>query len=96
MLNELIREGDDLKAQIQEGMGCQFLNGEDYEKWIAKCIIFLKSKHPKDTLTKRFLKASEDTKIEAYHTMIGILKALKETEDIINNEPQNISNTTGW
>lgn len=100
MLEQLIQEGEALKGEIQEGMGYYFLSGENYEKWIAKSILFLERKYPDNTLTNRFLEASEEAAkgndVKYYYRMIGILKALSEMEVEEIDAPDTINNVTGW
>lgn len=86
-LEELISEGEEVKhANIQESsMGGHFISGEDYERWITKCIIHLENNlgNFSQTIIDKFIKASEKAvgnDVGYYDTMIGILKALKETE----------------
>ncbi|NRS15833.1 hypothetical protein HP398_05215 [Brevibacillus sp. HB1.4B] len=84
MLEKLIQEGEHVRQTCaHDGMVGQFMNGEDYEKWIAKCILFMERTYPKETLTQRFLDASKNAvghSVSHYDTMIGILKALHEYE----------------
>ncbi|MEC0231302.1 hypothetical protein [Paenibacillus alba] len=84
MLEKLIQEGEQVRQTCaQDGMVGQFMVGEDYEKWIAKCTLFMERTYPKETLTQRFIEASKKAvgnSTSYYDTMIGILKALNEYE----------------
>ena len=86
-LKDLIQEGESVKASnTKTGMSGDFITGEEYETWIAKCIIFLEN-HEGDfspTVVERFVKASEKAvgnSVKLYHTMIGILKALDQMSE---------------
>lgn len=85
MLDKLIEEGEKVRQSCcknGETVG-NYLDGEDYEKWIAKCIMFMEKNHKGETLTKRFISASEQAVgngPEFYDTMMGILKAIKDFE----------------
>ncbi|HOP74277.1 MAG TPA: hypothetical protein PLC07_04360 [Bacillota bacterium] len=40
MLDRLIEEGEKIRQTcVKEGMMSQYLTGENYEKWIAKCTL---------------------------------------------------------
>ncbi|KFM92964.1 hypothetical protein [Paenibacillus macerans] len=84
MLDKLIAEGEQVrKTCASQGMTGDFLSGEDYEKWIAKGILFMERTYPGDTLTKKFIEASNKAagnSVAYYDTMMGILKALNEYE----------------
>lgn len=84
-LKNLINEGQEIRKQAKaSSMGGEYISGEDYETWIAKCILFLEKNYPNQTLTKKFIAASEravGNGTEFYDTMIGVLKALKEHEE---------------
>ena len=83
-LVKLITVGEQVKQDnIREGMGNNYISGEDYENWIAKCIILLESDSTlfNDTLVKKFIKASVNAVGNSesfYNTMIGILKAFND------------------
>lgn len=83
MLKKLIEEGESLKEYIQEGMVVNFLEGEEYSLWIAKCLRFLELHYSDSDLTIRFKELSknaigEDVKI--YYQLLGIVKAIEEVE----------------
>lgn len=81
MLKELIKEGEDLKKFIQSGMVGEFITGEEYAKWIYKCIGYLEKKHTSTTATKRFIEESKHAvgnDVKHYQIMLGIMKALDE------------------
>jgi hypothetical protein len=84
-LKDLITQGEEVKKNnSKEGLyGSEYLTGEDYELWIAKCIIFLDnhSLEFNKTLIEKFKKASEKAVgngLEHYNAMMGILKAFDE------------------
>ena len=81
MLDKLIEEGERVKKTCSKD-NC--IGGEDYEKWIAKCILYMEKEHKGESLTKRFLEAAEravNNYESFYDTMMGILKACKEFEN---------------
>lgn len=85
-LESLITEGEQVKARNgkNSSMGGYYITGEEYETWIAKCIIFLEDHQGEfsQTLIDRFRKASEravGNGEEYYNTMMGILKALEQS-----------------
>jgi hypothetical protein len=84
MLDKLIEEGElARKTCVSEGMYGEYLSGELFEKWVAKCIIFMENEHKGETIAKNFIEATKERNvsgksISSYDTMIGILKALKE------------------
>jgi hypothetical protein len=85
MLDKLIDEGAKVRQSCIHGSGYEaYMTGEDYEKWISKGILYMEKEHPKETLTVKFIKASE-TAVgngpEYFDKMMGILKALKEYEE---------------
>lgn len=84
MLEKLISEGEEVrKSCVSPGMTGDYLSGEDYEKWIAKGIIFMERTYPDDTLTQKFVAAGDravGNSVSYYDTMMGILKALNEYE----------------
>lgn len=85
----LILEGEIFKDQI---LNNKLINWDDYEKWIAKSILFLEKDYKDTSLTKRFLKASEDENgkiIENYYKMLGVLKALEELEAVRTEKIKN-------
>ncbi|WP_121615200.1 hypothetical protein [Virgibacillus halodenitrificans] len=86
-LETLIEEGEKVKASNtkQSSRGGSYISGEEYEKWIAKSIIFLEDNEEEFSsfLIEKFKRASEQAvgnSVRHYNTMIGILKALHETE----------------
>jgi hypothetical protein len=84
MLDKLIQEGEQLKSQFHQGMGLELLSGEDYEKWISKCILFLEKNYSKTSLLTRFLEASKNAAgndTSHYYAMLGIIKGIKEMEE---------------
>ncbi len=86
-LKLLVNEGEQVKntctKQSPSGRG-ELIVGEDYEKWIAKCIILLESESKlSKTLVTKFIKTSEDAVgngYKYYDTMIGILKAFNDMD----------------
>lgn len=83
MLDKLIEEGENVrKTCVREGMVGEFITGEEYEKWKAKCVLYMEQKHKGETLSSRFLETSKnaDSDIAHFDKMMGILKAYKEFE----------------
>ncbi|WP_416731359.1 hypothetical protein [Fictibacillus sp. JL2B1089] len=86
-LKDLIKEGEEVKSRNMKNssMGGYYISGEEYEMWIAKCIIFLENNEDEysSTLIGKFIKASEKAVgngEEHYNTMMGILKAFDQME----------------
>lgn len=84
MLEKLIVEGEQVKLTCAQGeTHSPYFKGENYEKWMSKCTLFLETKYPEQTLTKKFIEASKNAignGVKYLDTMMGILKALKEFE----------------
>lgn len=82
MLVELIKEGELMKINNYHSSEFgNYVQGEDYEKWIAKCIIFLEDNYWQRTITQRFINASKDAvgnDVMHYDTMMGIIKGISE------------------
>lgn len=84
MLDKLIEDGEKMKSvslHQSEFTPGGYMKGQEYEMWIAKCVIFLEREYTGQTLTKRFLEASEravGNGVEHFDKMMGILKAYKE------------------
>ena len=83
MLDKLIEEGELVKKTciIKPNSGNLFIKGENYEKWMIKCIMFLEKNYLQETFTEIFKEASRnssDQKLNHFDRMLGILKAIKE------------------
>ena len=84
---DLISEGESV-IQISKNDGLYdrpFFTGEEYEKWINKCIYFMEKYFKGSKWYERFIRASESAVgngEEYYNTMIGVLKAIMESEDL--------------
>ena len=82
MLVELINEGEVMKVNNYHSSEYgNYVHGEDYEKWITKCIIFLEENYQKRTITQRFIDASKHAvgnDVKHYDTMMGIIKGISE------------------
>lgn len=81
-IDDLIKEGEEAKVKCLKG---NIISGEDYEKWIAKSILFMEKKYPNQTLTKKFIETAKNANgnfNNCYDIMMGILKAYKEMENV--------------
>ncbi|MCK8824686.1 toll/interleukin-1 receptor domain-containing protein [Fuchsiella alkaliacetigena] len=85
-LKDLIIEGREVKERnyhaSRDEWFSDYISGEEYERWISKCIAILNDNFPSHPLTSKFMEASEEAVGggESYfNTMIGVLQALKET-----------------
>ena len=86
-LSKLINEGEQVKSRNlkqSSSMGGDYIVGEEYENWIAKCIILLESDVTvfNQTLVKKFITASDravGNDSGYYDTMMGILKAFNDS-----------------
>ena len=86
ILDRLITEGELAHHACTHRDGVfTYITGENYVKWISKCILFLEKTYPRRTLTMSFIRTStcavgtyggEDR----FGTMMGILKGIKEFE----------------
>lgn len=93
-LNDLISEGmlvyqkcyhhiEDVGGVVMIGISDHYIDGEDYEKWIAKCVIYMEKNHTNSALYNQFLATSENAvgrDKTHYEKMMGILKAIQEME----------------
>ena len=93
-LNDLISEGmmvyqkcchhiEDGDGVVMIGFPDNYIDGEDYEKWIAKCVIYMEKNHTDSALYGQFLETSKNAvgKDKTYYEkMMGILKAIQEME----------------
>lgn len=82
LLKQLITEGEQVKARnIKSGVGFNYISGEEYTNWIAKCVIFLQRGNYNKEMTERFIaesKTANGNDAKHYDTMMGILKAFDE------------------
>lgn len=85
---DLISEGESV-IQIAKDDGLYsvpLFKGEEYEKWISKCIYLMEKYFKNSKWYERFIKASEKavgSGKQYYNTMIGVLKAIVESEDLV-------------
>ncbi|MEA5023917.1 hypothetical protein SDC9_15165 [bioreactor metagenome] len=88
-IKSLISEGEQVKQRnTKQGVVGQFVTGEEYERWIAKCVIYLQRSNYNSEMTNRFIEVSKKATgngVEHFDTMMGILKAFDELgeEEII-------------
>jgi len=83
MLEQLIHEGEEIKRYVKKITSGQYIKGEEYIKWITKCIIFLERNYTNSAVTKRFIHESEnstDNNAKSYNVMLAIMKGLNESE----------------
>lgn len=85
-IRELISEGEKvIKISGKNSLYDKpYYDGEDYQKWISKCSIFMEMNFRNSEQYKEFLEASKSALgngKEYYDKMIGILKAINETMD---------------
>lgn len=91
-INELITQGYNVQKKCQKhgAMGLEdYIVGEEYEKWIQLSIRFLEQNISDKSLVVDFKKASDRANgngVKHFHTMIGILEAIKEIPPQITNE----------
>jgi len=84
---ELILEGEKviLKSEKKGLYDMPYFDGEEYEKWISKCIYIMEQYFQDSKWCDKFMQASENAVGDGkkyYDTMIGVLKAISESEDI--------------
>jgi hypothetical protein len=78
-IDKLIQDGDNLKSSMRKNDIGEWLEGQDYEKWKAICIIYVEKKYPGLTVSKNLIEATKGNKVSSYDEIMGILKALKES-----------------
>ncbi|MCI1750801.1 MAG: hypothetical protein LKI17_05665 [Megasphaera cerevisiae] len=86
ILDDLITEGNEIsKEKFRKNVGYgDYFVGEDYEKWMDKCILYLEKKYKGSALYEKFIETSRDAggnDQSYYDKMIGILLALKDWEE---------------
>ncbi|MEJ9220671.1 hypothetical protein P4H46_21105 [Paenibacillus glucanolyticus] len=83
MIDQLISEGEKLQHQIKQGTVGKYLNGVDFEAWVAKTILFLEKNHKDSSLTEKALvknkELSQRSSVHTYEFLLGTLKAIKES-----------------
>lgn len=84
-IGELILDGERIiKTVGNRGLYGNYYTGEEYEKWISKCIIIMDKYFKESNLYAKFIEASKSAVgngKEYYDTMIGVLKAINEVEN---------------
>lgn len=85
IIKNLILEGEDVKkrASRPSSYGRPYLVGEEYETWISKCIVILQKYFKQSELYEKFIQASKEAVGNGdnyYDTMIGVLKALEQSD----------------
>lgn len=80
MLDQLLEQAKGIKP-AGENYGIPFYGGVEYEKWVAKGILFIEGSYGGTQLKERFIKASEtSSQPGSFDTMLGILQGLKELD----------------
>lgn len=82
-IKDLISEGEQVKQRnfTKGTYGTDYISGEEYERWIAKCVILLQRSKFNTEMTNRFVEVSKNAVgngPERYDAMMGILKAFDE------------------
>jgi hypothetical protein len=90
MLDNLIKEGESLKSIMEDSAfgTVKIIRGEEYEKWIAKSSLYIDKYYKDSPLNERFAnaaRAAKDNTDHHYNVMLGILKGIKEFEDLEND-----------
>jgi hypothetical protein len=91
-LNDLILGGKEIsKEKFRENAGYgDYFIGENYEKWMCKCILYLENNHKNSALYERFIEISKNAggnNQSYYDKMMGILLALKEWKEKTSINP---------
>lgn len=91
MLDELIIEGEKLESEAQGGIGgIKFFKSVNFEKWVAKSIFYLETKHSKSIITEKartqYQSLNTNTNHNYYQSLLGSLKAAKEFEEYQESE----------
>lgn len=82
-LKQLIREGELIKTscyKYSEGVGLDYLSGEEYSKWLSACKIFLSLNCIDDKIkadTIKIIDNAYNNYLSEYEKIIGTLKALE-------------------
>lgn len=89
MLEKLIQDGEQLESQVQTepdyGGLKKKLSGIQFEQWAAACVFYLEEARPKSSQTEKVIalnKNLNNDSYEKYQIILGIMKALKEVEDV--------------
>lgn len=82
MIKKLIEEGKTLKECMHEAdLSPAYMEGVEYEAWVAKGILFLEKNYPKSSLTAKFKSNAESNYASNYEKMLGILIGINEIEE---------------
>lgn len=76
-IEQLIEEGEKLKSFNRKNEYGDWFEGQEYEEWKAKSLLFIERTYGDTTVGKDFILASKQTDMKSYNKMMGILKALK-------------------
>lgn len=88
-MKNLISDGESV-IQISKNVdmyGIEYFSGEEYEEWINKCTYFMEKYFRDSNLYDNFINASKKAVGNGkryYNTMIGVLKAVMESEEALS------------
>ena len=94
-LDELIEEGIEVHKKCYKslyGGNKDYIYGEEYNTWMQKCNIFLnKFCLDKDIVevSKKIVEKKDSSSLGAYMDMMGMLRAIKGSDDILNCDIDN-------
>lgn len=84
MLEELIKQGEQLESEVQQGMGRKYITSVNFEAWSAKSVMYLENYHSNSVITEkakeRFKSVNSNTSYPFYQFLLGALKASQEIE----------------
>ena len=86
-IRELILEGENvIQVSQQKGLyDIPYFAGEQYVKWINKCVYIMEQNFKGSKWYENFISASNNavgSGKESYDVMIGVLKAISESDNI--------------
>ncbi|GGB26733.1 hypothetical protein GCM10011409_00050 [Lentibacillus populi] len=84
-LDKLIEEGEKLESKAKESamVPGKILKGIELETWASKAVIFMDEESENNFLTEKVQENAKNLNskgYEKYHAILGVLKAIKESE----------------
>lgn len=79
-LETLINEGEGFKRYVRSVGSSDNMITPEYFAWVSKCVELLEKDYSKDPVTRKFIYASQNPKVENYHCMLQLLKDIRGCE----------------
>lgn len=87
MIEELIKTGEELSAQVKPGgKHGQMISGIEFETWAAKTIFFLEKKFPGSAMTEKAVEKNKTLNSGSYHNYEFLLATLKAAKDMLEEK----------